>query len=126
MRFIIGAGLLLSPTVLFAQAEGQARVTQAAGLTSSQIQSAISEHRQDVRSCVFNDREGLPTVVELTVQFNIATDGGVDAVTMHESNAGKDSVDDCILAVVQNVQFPPVDGGRPFAVRYKFTFVVGS
>ena len=96
------------------------------GLSSSEIQSAISTYRQEVRSCVFDDREGLPTVVEMTVQFRIGSDGQVQEALMHESNAGKESVESCILGIVDDIAFPAPADGRQFAVRYKFTFVVGS
>lgn len=95
-------------------------------LTQRQLSEALGEYRYDIRRCIFNEEEAeLPGQVSMTVQFVIEANGGVNDIVMQESNAGVTTVDDCVLGVLEQVQFPEPGNGR-MLVRYPFLFVTGG
>lgn len=95
-------------------------------LTSDQIRAAMLSQRQEVRNCVFSQRSDLPSQLDMVVEFTVGEQGAVRNTSMHESNTANNSVDDCVIGVVDNIQFPAPSNGRPFAVRYRFFFVTGN
>ncbi len=110
----------------FAQSRGASHRAEAQPLTQQQLQTAVLERRLEVRECVFSTDEELPRQLHLVVQFIIGADGSVRDVSMHESNAGVDAVDSCVIGVVETVQFPSTNTGRDFAVRYPFIFITDA
>ena len=95
-------------------------------LTQRQLSEALGAYRYDIRRCIFNEEEvELPGQVSMTVQFVIGSDGAVYDLIMQESNAGVTTVDECVLGVLEQVQFPEPGNGR-MLVRYPFLFVTGG
>ncbi len=81
-----------------------ANTTQTAassGLSSDQIHTVVAEHRLEVRSCVSGDGLGLPTRLDMVVDFLIGADGRVVRATLYESNAGNEDVEACVSQRLQ-------------------------
>ena len=95
-------------------------------LTASQIQRAMSTERYETRECVFRSADSLPMEVNLTVEVVITPAGLVRTASMFESNSENEEVDQCVVDLVRDIQFPSSSATLDSIVRYRYIFVTGS
>ena len=97
-------------------------------LAAESIQAGIHESLGEIRECYEGWLGRNPNLEgELLVEFTIATDeedeelGVVTAIDITDSTVDHVWMEGCVASVMQDVQFPPPEGGE-VKVKYPFRF----
>jgi len=90
-------------------------------LDSSDISSVVRESRPSIKACY---EAGLAIDPELSgrveVKFIISPSGAVSKSEIKESTVDSVDVEDCMLDVMSNLQFPEPEGGGIVIVTFPF------
>jgi flavin-dependent dehydrogenase len=83
-------------------------------LNSEQLQLALSSHRGEFRTCYEKEIKGRanPPTGKVTVKFTVDSDGVARTVAIRKTALNLPNTENCVVAVIKNIQFPhPLDGG---------------
>lgn len=93
-------------------------------LDKSLIADVITRNRLPIRYCYQRELQKRPSLAgTVRMRFTVAADGSVSTAAVGESTLGSPEVEDCLVHLVQRMQFSPVPGGGVVSVTYPFTFV---
>lgn len=92
-------------------------------LDKSLIADVIARNRLPIRYCYQRELQKRPSLAgTVRMRFTVAADGSVSTAAVGESTLGSPEVEDCLVRLVQRMQFSPVPGGGVVSVTYPFTF----
>lgn len=95
-------------------------------LSKAGIRAIIQRSIVDVRYC-YESALGVGALAgRLNVRFVIRPDGYVDPVYVERNETNSEALACCVVDVVEQLRFPPPDGGGIVIVGYPFVFRQGS
>jgi TonB family protein len=100
--------------------------TNPASVDRDAIDSTLKSHRAEFRDCyerqvnASSENSGLRGNIILA--FVIQPSGKPSQVTVKQTTLKNYMVENCVMSVLSQVQFPPPKGGLPVTVTYPFNF----
>ena len=92
------------------------------GLDRKVIDEEIKSHVREIRACYEEQLKTKKFSARLASSFVIGATGKVTKAEIATSTVKNKKMEDCILGVIKELDFPPPKGGGRVEVKYPFAF----